>query len=231
MVFEICAESYEAVELARKYKVKRVELCSALSLGGLTPSHGLVAKCASIKEVEVHVMIRHKQGDFMYNFQDLDIMQRDIVAAAKLGAKGVVFGCLSQDNHINLKQSALLLETAKEHGLEVTFHRAFDFCSNIEKSLQELISMGFDRVLTSGKANVAENGIEVITQMVRQAKGEIQIMAGSGVNENNVLKLVDTGVDALHFSVHTSSDEPVSLGMGANTILNERKVKSIINQF
>lgn len=231
MVFEICAESFEAVELARKYKVKRIELCSALALGGLTPGNGLIEKCTSQKEVEVHVMIRHKQGHFVYDSNDLDIMQKDINSAAKLGARGVVFGCLTNDNEINAEQSSFLFEIAKEHGMEVTFHRAFDFCADSERSLEQLISIGFDRVLTSGKAKTAEEGLDVISNLVAQANGRIQIMAGSGVNETNVLEIAKAGIDALHFSVHRKIDEHMQLGMGTTTEINEQKAKLIVEQF
>ncbi len=136
MIFEICGDSFEAVLLAEKYNVKRVELCAALSLGGLTPSIGLIEKCTEIEEVEIHVMIRHKEGGFVYSSVDIEIMESDIISAKEAGAKGVVFGCLNNDNEIDLKQNKLLYKLAKRLGLAVTFHRAFDFCVSPKKSFQ-----------------------------------------------------------------------------------------------
>jgi len=229
MIFEICADSYEAVLLAKKYAIKRVELCSALSVGGLTPSIGLIQKCAQIREVEVHVMIRHKEGGFVYSDLDIQIMEKDIKAAKEAGANGVVIGCLSNDNKTERTQNKRLLSLAKKLGLEVTFHRAFDFCTDSKATLEEIIDLGFDRLLTSGQAKTAEDGIPIIKNLVDQANGRIQIMAGAGVNERNALKISDVGVDALHFTIHNKNE--INSGMGFANGLNESKLNDIIEQF
>ena len=231
MILEICADSYDAVILAQKYKVKRVELCSALSLGGLTPSVGLIEKCVEIDEVEIHVMIRHKEGDFVYSSDDIEIMESDIIIAKEAGAKGVVFGCITTDNEIDIKQNKLLYKLSKRLGLEVTFHRAFDFCTSAHRSLEEVINIGFDRLLSSGQENTAEEGILLLNKLVNQSNGRIQIMAGSGVNSINALRIAATNVDALHFTSHLKSEESNNLGMGFNHIQDERKIKSIIELF
>ena len=231
MIFEICADSYQAVVLAKKYKVKRIELCSALSLGGLTPSLGLIEKCLAFPEVEIHVMVRPKEGGFVYNADDIEVMENDIISSAEVGAKGVVFGCLTKDNEIDIKQNKLLYKLATSLGLEVTFHRAFDYCNDPIKSLEELVSIGFDRVLSSGQATIAEEGIPVLTTMHTESKGRIEIMAGGGVNTSNVLDIAKSGVDALHFTIHHKTSVDQNLGMGSSSEMNEQKLKSIIDLF
>jgi len=231
MIFEICADSYDAVVLAEKYKVKRVELCSALSLGGLTPSLGLIEKCAEINDVEIHVMIRHKEGDFVYSSDDIEIMESDIINAKKAGAKGVVFGCLNTANEIDIKQNKLLYKLSRSLGLEVTFHRAFDFCASPQESLEELINIGFDRLLSSGQKNTAEEGIPLLNDLVHLSNSRIQIMAGSGVNSINALSIAETNVVALHFTSHLKSSGSNNLGMGFHHQQDELKIKSIIELF
>jgi copper homeostasis protein len=231
MIFEICADSIEAVLLAKKYGVRRVELCSALTLGGLTPSIGLVEKCAEVSEVEIHVMIRHAAGGFVYSDMDIQIMEKDIKAAKNAGAKGVVFGCLSADYKIERKQNRRLISLASALNMERTFHRAFDFCKDREAALEEIISLGYDRLLSSGHAKTAEDGIPILKTLVNQARGRIQIMGGAGVNENNALKISGTGVDALHFTIHRKTEDGNELGMGVASQINEAKLKAIVEQF
>ena len=231
MIFEICADSYEAALLAKQYAGQRVELCSALNVGGLTPSIGLVEKCAEINGIEVHMMIRHKEGGFVYSDLDIQIMEKDIKAAKEAGANGVVIGCLSADNKIASTQNKRLVSLAKKLGLEVTFHRAFDFCTDAKTALEEIIDLGFDRLLSSGQAKTAEEGIPILKNLVEQANGRIQIMAGAGVNERNALKISDAGLDALHFTIHHKKAAENNLGMGFASEMNEQKLKAIVEQF
>ena len=126
MIFEFCIDSIDGAIAAQQFGVKRVELCSALNVGGLTPSYGLIQQCAQY-QAEVHVMIRHIEGGFVYSKKDILIMVQDIKMAKQAGAKGVVFGCLTPDNKLDFESNINLIETAKDLNLEVTFHRAFDF--------------------------------------------------------------------------------------------------------
>lgn len=228
MTFEICAESFDAALLAKQYKVKRIELCSALGVGGLTPSYGLIKACAALEGAEVHAMIRHKEGGFVYTWEDIEIMLNDILGVKAAGGHGVVFGCLDANNEIDVEQNKVLIETAKKLDLEVTFHRAFDFVTDHKNALEQLIEMGFDRLLTSGKAAKAIEGMSVLAELVVQSKGRIEIMAGSGVSTENAEILKKTGVDALHFTVHTKMDDDISLGMGQRSLMDEEKLKGIV---
>lgn len=226
MEIEICANSFEEAVLAKKYAINRIELCSALSLGGLTPSMGLVEQCA--KEIEVHAIIRHQEGDFVYSNSDIEIMKKDIFNVKKAGGKGVVFGCLKKDNSIHIKQNKNLVDLAKELKLTCTFHRAFDFCQNPEQTLEQIIQLGFDRVLTSGQKPRAQEGIQLLKQLVMQSHNRIQIMAGSGINPNNTLQISQTGVNAIHFSIHQNNNSKNHFGMGKNPLLDENKIAQIL---
>ncbi|MCZ4410651.1 copper homeostasis protein CutC [Cryomorphaceae bacterium 1068] len=229
MTLEVCIDSYKGAELARRFGAKRVELCSALSVGGLTPSIGLVAECAEV--AEVHAMLRHREGDFVYSPREIEIMLDDIDFLANAGASGVVFGCLTENKAIDLNANAELIKEAKILGLETTFHRAFDFSKNPKESLNKLIDLGFDRLLTSGQKPRAIDGIDLISDLVAWANGRMEIMAGSGVNATNALMLANVGVDALHFTSHISQETKDSFGMGLKTISDTNKIKSIAKLF
>jgi copper homeostasis protein len=230
MTFEFCIDTIEGAIAAKKYGVKRVELCSALNVGGLTPSFGLIQQCSQ-QGVEVHVMIRHIEGGFVYSKEDVIIMEEDIKKAKEAGASGVVFGCLTPQNTLAIDANITLIETARNLNLEVTFHRAFDLVKDTKETLISLINLGVDRILTSGQRDKAIEGIDIIEQLLKQANGRIEIMAGSGVNSSNVKQLSETGIDALHFTIHQSKTETESLGMGSKTIIDESKITSILNLF
>jgi copper homeostasis protein len=229
MTLEVCIDSLEGAELAKRYGAQRVELCSALSVGGLTPSIGLLVACAEV--TEVHAMLRLREGDFTYSSKEIKIMLDDIDFLANAGASGVVFGCLTESKAIDLKASAELIKEARILGLEATFHRAFDFSDNPKESLNKLIDLGFDRLLTSGQKPRAIEGIDLIRDLVDLADGRIEIMAGSGVNATHALKLANAGVDALHFTSHIPKETKDSFGMGLTTIPDTNKIKSIAKLF
>lgn len=230
MEFEICTESFEVAQKASAYKIKRIELCSALDLGGLSPSYGLLMKCLSLKDIEIHAMIRPRAGDFIYNDDELEMMLDEIKLYAESGVKGVVFGCLDEEKVLDMNALEYLAANSKSLGLETTFHRAFDFIDKPAKALEILIDFGFTRILTSGGMDTAIEGIDNIQQLVLQSEGRIEIMAGSGVNKSNALIIAEAGVDALHFSAHkwTGIDEK---NMGMKTIVNEAKIRNILNLF
>ncbi len=199
MRFEICVDNIQSVETAVKAQVDRVELCSALAVGGLTPSYGFLKQAIGVSSLSHHVMIRPRAGDFCFNQSEIDIMRNDIQMAKELGANGVVFGVLTPNRQINIKSCEQLVKAAD--GMEVTFHRAFDLCHNAEKTLEQLIELGFTRLLTSGQAKNAWLGREKITQLITQSQGRIEIMPGAGVTSDNVLKIIQTsGAKNIHFS-------------------------------
>lgn len=226
---EICADDYNTCLIAAKYPIKRIELCANLNEGGTTPSFGMIQKCATLKSLEIHAMIRPRPGNFIYGQSELDIMARDIVTSGIAGAKGVVFGCLNEQDEIDLPALLFLCETAIKQKLEITFHRAFDFVSDFKKSMEHLINAGVNRILTSGgKPKVAEALVE-IEELVALAKGQIQIMAGSGVTQKNVELILNTGVNAIHFTARKLVAEN-ELGMGNDYVTDVEKIKYILKK-
>lgn len=229
MNIEICTDSLDGVLAAEKYKAKRVELCSGLSIGGLTPSIGLVEECKKNTKIEIHAMIRHREGDFIYYEEDIAIMKTDIKAMKTAGATGVVFGILDVCSEIS-NLNAELQKYAKSLDLEVTFHRAFDFVSDPVSAIEKIIELGFDRLLTSGLASTAVQGINTIRDLQSNFGDQIQIMAGSGINASNVLEIAGTGINNIHFSSGKPMFKSIH-SMGEMTIVDEEKIKSITSQF
>jgi copper homeostasis protein len=228
MTIEVCVDSPDQAVAAKNYGARRVELCSALEIGGLTPSLGLVRKCSVLKGPKIHAMIRPRGGDFSYSKDELDVMKFDIESFANSGVSGVVFGILTNDSNLDIGNNHSLLQIAKSFQLEVTFHRAFDHLRNPLDSLEQIIEIGFDRILTSGQKPKAIDGINMIEKMVSHARGRIQIMAGSGINHKNAGKLQKTGIDALHFTARKLLNDPSGLGMGGNFVPDESKIRSIL---
>lgn len=224
MDIECCVEEYSEALLAAEYGATRIELCSALRVGGLTPSFGLASACAQI--VPTHVMIRPREGGFCYDAQEIAIMKKDIEALSETKAAGVVFGALNADKTLNIQANKELISAAKAHGMEATFHRAFDFCKEPLIVLEQLIDLGFDRILTSGGCPNAFNGLEQIRLYAAQSQGRIQIMAGSGISEANVEAFLSLGISAVHFSIGKNEPEHIP-GMGGKRSLQPEKIKAI----
>jgi len=230
MNFEICTDSLEGVFAADKYGAKRIELCAALSVGGLTPNFGLIQQCVEKSNIEVHVMIRHKEGSFNYNLGDVEIMKYDIQAAKKAGAKGVVFGILNEYEEVSILNKELV-DLSNSLGLEITFHRAFDFVPDYKVAIEKIIEFGFDRLLTSGLQATAEQGLDMIKILQFNYGNQIEIMAGSGISVSNVLKIATSGINNLHFTARKSIKKTIKLSMGELMVVDEEKIKNIINQF
>lgn len=200
-LLEVCAGDIESVIAAARGGAARVELCSALAVGGLTPSEGFIARAVAVPGVKKHVLIRPREGDFVYSPEEVEIMLADVAMAARCGADGVVVGALLPDGSIDDFTTRLLVEAAHSRGLSVTFHRAFDRTADALVSLERIIAMGCDRVLTSGLAPTALQGADVLRRLVEVAAGRIAILAGSGVNSGNVAQLVRlSGVSEVHAS-------------------------------
>jgi len=228
MIFELCTDSLDGVLAAQDQQCKRVELCSAMSIGGLTPSYGMVKQCVDMSSVEIHTMIRPREGDFVYSPLEIEIMENNIKQFALLGVKGVVFGVLNPDGsiaEINLQ----LLKLAKSYQLEVTFHRAFDFVNNVDTAILKLIDVGFDRLLSSGLADTAEIGLPILEKLQSDYGHKIQIMAGSGVSADNVQRFVNSGIKQVHFTARKPISECPQLEMGIKMKVDEVKMKAIIS--
>lgn len=228
MTLEFCIASYEEALAAAKYGAQRVELCAALELGGLTPSAGLLAACCQIDGIEVHAMIRPRAGGFVYSDAELGIMQEDIRAAAHLGADGVVFGVLTPEGTVDMDRNAALIHFANGHGLDSTFHRAFDRCADPLQAVEDLVGLGFKRILSSGQAPKAIDGVDVLHACAGKAGGRIELMAGSGVNAANAATLIAAGVDALHCSIRKPIEAADTFGMASAYAVDTAKIETLL---
>ncbi|MGD8171063.1 copper homeostasis protein CutC [Vibrio sp. TRT 21S02] len=198
---EVCIDNLESLHLAIQGGATRIELCSSLALGGLTPSYGFMQQAAKYATVPVYAMIRPRQGDFLYSSEDIDCMICDIEAAAKAGLQGVVFGVLDAQGHVDLPVAQRLSKRAKALNLGVTFHRAVDQCSDVRRMIEDIATLGCERILTSGLASNAYQGKATLKQMVELAGDRFAIMAGAGLNAGNVKEIVAaTGITQVHLS-------------------------------
>ncbi|MDR0894281.1 MAG: copper homeostasis protein CutC [Prevotellaceae bacterium] len=217
--FEVCANSAESSFAAQIGGATRVELCAAMPEGGTTPSYGEIAVARELlSDTRLHVIIRPRGGDFLYTRLEQRIMLADIEQACRLKVDGLVLGCLTAQGNIDLPLLTQLMEASQ--GVPVTFHRAFDVCRSPQEALEQLIALGVQRVLTSGGQPTALQGIPLLKELHRQANGRIAVMAGSGVNEQNIARIAaETGVREFHFSARLSVEsdmlyrnEAVSMG-------------------
>lgn len=217
---EVCVDDARGLRAAQQAGVARVELCSALALGGLTPDCGLMRLAASLP-VPAYAMIRPRAGDFLFDDDEEAMMLADIAAARAAGLAGVVLGASRADFTLDTAMLARLSAACGPMGR--TLHRAFDLVPDPAQALEVAVELGFARILTSGGAPTAMEGAEGLRRMAAAASGRIEIMAGSGVNPANVAALVRrTGVGAVHGScrgpARPSPAAVVSLGFGAERI-------------
>lgn len=183
--FEVCANSVESCIAAQAGGADRVELCAGIPEGGTTPSYGdiLIAR-EVLQQTKLHIIVRPRGGDFLYSSTEQRIMLKDIENARRLGADGVVFGCLTAEGDVDIPLMEQLMKASQ--GMSVTFHRAFDVCRNPQKAIEDIIALGCNRILTSGQQSTAEQGIPLLKELQQQASGRIILLAGCGVNEANI---------------------------------------------
>ncbi len=228
MFVEICANSYQSAINAQKAGADRIELCSELALGGITPSYGLLKKVVIELSIPIHVLIRPRSGNFVFSDDEFDIMKENIQLCKKLGVAGIVSGVLFSDNSIDIVRTRELVEISKP--MSFTFHRAFDEVSNPKENLKELINLGIDRVLTSGQKEKAEDGIELLSELQRLAKDKIIILAGSGINPVNARIFKDAGLNEIHTSaskkIYPKNDS--YYGKTVQTVSDIQTIKDIL---
>jgi len=204
--FEVCTNSYQSVLNAIEGDAQCAELCEALEVGGVTPSYGTLLKVSKIVEksekFDVRVLIRCRPGNYIYNDDEIDTMCEDIKMVKSLGYEGVVIGALNERGDLDVP--AIKKMMAAGEGMKFTFHRAIDACKNPMEAMETLIDLCFDKVLTSGGKPNAFEGIEMIAEMQKRFDNKINIMAGGGVNLNNIKEILSkTGVKNCHASLTT----------------------------
>jgi copper homeostasis protein len=186
-LIEVCAAHVQSAIAAQEGGAGRVELCDNLYEGGTTPSYAAIKLARKKLEIALNVMIRPRGSDFCYSNLEFEIMKEDIHVCKNLGADGVVLGILLPDGNVDITRTRQLIELARP--MSVTFHRAFDMTPEPIKTLEELISLGVDRILTAGQKNTVPEGLDLIVQLVKKAGNRVVIMPGSGINENNILEI------------------------------------------
>jgi copper homeostasis protein len=237
---EVCADSLDSVAAALEGGAARVELCSGLAEGGVTPSLGLV-KAAVQSGIKVNVLIRPRGGDFVYTPAETECMITDIRAVTAAGANGVVIGALTPEGDVDMELCARLVEAAGE--AEITFHRAFDVCREPMKALEDVIALGCNRLLTSGQAPTALEGAGLLAKLRIAAGERLSVMAGSGVSVKNARMIVErSGVNELHASARVAvpssmvyRNERVKMGAPemdeySRMVTSAESVRNIINE-
>ena len=215
MKLEIAVQDVAGTTVAARAGVDRVELCSGLSLGGLTPSAGLVELALEAAgALPVHVLVRPRPGDFAYTDDEVRVMVADVRRAVSSGAAGVVVGAL-RGGVVDATALARLVDAAA--GTEVTFHRAFDLLADPVAGLASLSAAGVRRILTSGGASRAVDGIPALRGLVHAAAGGIEIMAGGGVTVESIADIAATGVNAVHLSAKRVRSTPGGFSIGSGT--------------
>ena len=198
-ILEICIDSVASAIAAEQGGAARVELCQNLFEGGTTPSVGTVYRALERVDIKVNAIIRPRGGDFLYSDDEFAVMQHDIVALKEMGINGVVIGLLNADGTIDTGRSSQLIELARP--LEVTYHRAFDVTADPFRSLDDIIGLGVERLLTSGQEPSVLEGVELIAELVRRAGDDIIIMPGAGITEKNLLRIMrETGAREYHLT-------------------------------
>lgn len=240
-ILEICADSIESAINAQIAGAHRVELCGNLTEGGTTPGFGTITSARNNLDIDLNVMIRPRGGDFLYSDPEYDIMRRDIEICGEAGVNGIVIGILGSSGAIDFERTAKLAELAAP--MTVTFHRAFDMCSDPVQGLEDVIATGADRLLTSGQRNKAGDGLELIRQLMIQAGERIVIMPGSGIDESNIAIIAAvTKAQEYHLTASKSIDSQMifrrhGITMGAAKDFSEftrkvadiQRIKSIIS--
>ena len=224
--FEICANSVESCVEAQRGGANRVELCAGIPEGGTTPSYGDIVLARKVLDTtKLHVIIRPRGGDFLYSDLEREIMLEDVRMARQLGVDGVVFGVLTAEGDVDMDFMRQLM--AESEGMSVTFHRAFDVCRDPFLALEQIIELGCNRILTSGQMPKAEEGVELLRELVERAGERIIIMPGCGVNASNIAHIAEaTGAREFHFSARSKRESDMifrrsRVSMGGAVVIDE----------
>jgi copper homeostasis protein len=215
---EVIGFTIESCLIAQAAGAHRIELCDNPSEGGTTASYGFIKTARENLSIELYPIIRPRGGDFLYSEIEFEVMKADVEISKNLGCDGVVIGMLNADGTVDKKRCKELVDIA--YPMKVTFHRAFDRTNNPFKAMEDIISIGCERILTSGQKNLAIDGEELLNKLVKQANNRIIIMPGSGVKSDNIKTLVkNTNATEFHTSARTFIDSKMEF---INESMNEQ---------
>ncbi len=211
ITLELCAANQESVAIASKLSIPRIELCTALELGGLTPSHALIEYACSLKNLNIQVLLRPRPGDFIYTKEEIEILKQDVQNCKQLGVNGIVIGFQKQDGNIDINLMKEFVQLAKP--MEVTCHRVFDRIEDQFQAIDELVACRVNRILTSGGKPTAEEGKHQLKELVKYANNRIQILAASGINPSNAKEIINFAkLTQIHFSASVAVLHPTKIG-------------------
>ncbi|HNQ28013.1 MAG TPA: copper homeostasis protein CutC [Aquaticitalea sp.] len=239
MEVEVCASNPNSVLAAIEAGAHRLELCSELGIGGITPSYGFIKQTMKTATMPVNVLIRPRGGDFTYSDAEFEIMKTDIAVCKEMGCSGIVSGVLNDDQTIDTERTQTLIALSRP--LSFTFHRAFDWTPDPYIALNSLIQLNVNRILTSGQEPSAEKGIFVLQRLKKLANGKVIILPGGGINAENISIFRQHGFDEIHCSAvmghktlpiqKISLNSPKFLDESYSYSTNVELLKSIIAQF
>lgn len=198
MIVEICSTSLKSIKNAALAGADRIELCSGLEFGGITPSAGLVENAVNSNLLDIHCLIRPRPGHFIFSEDEKKIIEKDIRFALEAGCRGVVVGSLTSDFKLDIPTLKYWKQISGD--MYLTFHRAFDVVINPNESIQQLIDLGFDCILSSGQQEKAVDGLDKLNLWNKQFGNDILIMPGSGINGSNCKLFQSSGFNAIHLS-------------------------------
>ncbi|WP_190811101.1 copper homeostasis protein CutC [Flagellimonas sp. S3867] len=236
MLVEVCANSLESALIAQEAGADRIELCSELGVGGITPSHGLIEMVRNRLKIPIHVLIRPRSGHFTYSDLEFEVMLRNVAFCKQVGVDGIVSGILQDDCNLDMERTKLLIEATRP--LKFTFHRAFDWVTDPKKTLQQLEILDVDYILTSGQETLAEKGLNLLQELNGISQSTV-VMAGGGVQLDNCEKFKTGGLRTIHLSgtsfgneVHISDkismNSDVHLQEDQVAVTNLDKVRQIV---
>jgi copper homeostasis protein len=217
MKLEIIGFNIESCIAAQEAGADRIELCAGPGEGGTTPSFGFIKAAREKLQIDLYVMIRPRGGDFLYSNEEFEIMKTDAAICKQIGCDGIVTGILTTEGKVDKKRCKELVEFV--YPLEVTFHRAFDRVKDPFEALEDIIELGFERILTSGLKPKAMDNTELLSQLIKQSDGRIIIMPGSGITSENIISIAEsTGATEFHSSASISKESQMAF---QNNAMNE----------
>jgi len=196
---EICCTSIDSALMAQKYGANRIELCSEIFLGGITPSIGLIESCMKELRIPIRILLRPRGGDFNYNDNEVKVLINDAIRLKDMGVNGIVIGLVDEKGAIPLNKLEKILNKV-DGKMNLTFHKAFDYLKKPIQDLKTLIDFGFDNILTSGGKKTAEEGLNFMNKLRNEANGNLVIMPGGGINSENFRHFIIYNYEWVHLS-------------------------------